>query len=48
MAAALVDFGVVAEPQLDRIDSRRDRQLVHRGFQPERPARLAGRPHIGR
>jgi hypothetical protein len=37
----------VAQPQLDRVDRQRVRQLVHRALQRERADRLAGRAHVG-
>ncbi len=43
-----VDVGVVAQPQLDRIDAHGVGELVHRRFQGERAARLTRRAHKGR
>ncbi len=38
-----VGLGVVAQPERDRVELERVRQLVQRGLQRERPGRLAGR-----
>ena len=45
LAAHRIGFGLVAPPQFDRVDPQLLGQLVHRALDPERPDRLARRPH---
>src|SRR5206468_5715072 len=40
-----LDLRVVAQAQLDRIESQRLRQLVHRTFERQQPDRVARRAH---